>query len=169
MNQQINPQEHDTIDVLIVGAGPTGMTAATMLAQQGISCLLLDRHESVYPLPRAVHADDEIYRILARVGVGDEFAAHRRAYGYAAEDEPTELVNVRLTAVGAVRRPARDPRRTTGPRPWPGSAGSGTWGRSFHQGRKFALPLLRSFWFDSRWAAERWLWSRSNTSDSKSS
>ena len=40
---------------------------------------MLDRHETVYPLPRAVHADDEIYRILARLGVGDEFAAHRRS------------------------------------------------------------------------------------------
>jgi 3-(3-hydroxy-phenyl)propionate hydroxylase len=69
----------DFVPVIVIGAGPTGMTAATMLAQQGISCLLLDRHESVYPLPRAVHADDEIYRILTRVGVGDEFAAHRRA------------------------------------------------------------------------------------------
>ncbi|HEY1442549.1 MAG TPA: bifunctional 3-(3-hydroxy-phenyl)propionate/3-hydroxycinnamic acid hydroxylase, partial [Mycobacterium sp.] len=62
-----------------IGAGPTGMTAATMLAQHGINCLLLDRHETVYPLPRAVHADDEIFRILTRLGVGDEFAAHSRA------------------------------------------------------------------------------------------
>jgi 3-(3-hydroxy-phenyl)propionate hydroxylase len=69
----------DYVPVIVIGAGPTGMTAATLLAQQGIECLLLDRHETVYPLPRAVHADDEIYRILTRLGVGDEFAAHRRA------------------------------------------------------------------------------------------
>ena len=69
----------DYVPVIVIGAGPTGMTAATVLAQKGISCLLLDRHETVYPLPRAVHADDEIYRILTRLGVGDEFAAHRRA------------------------------------------------------------------------------------------
>jgi 3-(3-hydroxy-phenyl)propionate hydroxylase len=67
------------VPVIIIGAGPTGITAATLLAQYGISCLVLDRHETVYPLPRAVHADDEIYRILARLGVGDEFAAHRRS------------------------------------------------------------------------------------------
>ena len=81
MNAQPNGTQAslpDYVPVIVIGAGPTGMTAATMLAQQGISCLLLDRHESVYPLPRAVHADDEIYRILTRVGVGDEFAAHRR-------------------------------------------------------------------------------------------
>ncbi|HZE14310.1 MAG TPA: FAD-dependent monooxygenase, partial [Mycobacterium sp.] len=67
------------VPVIIIGAGPTGITAATLLAQYGISVLVLDRHETVYPLPRAVHADDEIYRILARLGVGDEFAAHRRS------------------------------------------------------------------------------------------
>ena len=69
----------DFVPVIIVGAGPTGIAAATLLGQYGISCLVLDRHETVYPLPRAVHADDEIYRILARLGVGDEFAAHRRS------------------------------------------------------------------------------------------
>ena len=64
--------------IIIVGAGPAGITAATLLAQYGIECLVLDRHETAYPLPRAVHADDEIYRILARLGVSDEFAAHAR-------------------------------------------------------------------------------------------
>ena len=67
------------VPVVIVGAGPAGITAATLLAQYGIDCLVLDRHETAYPLPRAVHADDEIYRILARLGIGDEFAAHSPA------------------------------------------------------------------------------------------
>ena len=69
----------DFVPVVIIGAGPTGITAATMLGQYGIPTLVLDRHESPYPLPRAVHGDDEIYRILTRLGVGDEFAAHRRS------------------------------------------------------------------------------------------
>jgi 3-(3-hydroxy-phenyl)propionate hydroxylase len=66
------------VPVVIVGAGPTGIAAATLLGQYGVECLVLDRHETVYPLPRAVHADDEVYRILARLGIGEEFAAHRR-------------------------------------------------------------------------------------------
>jgi 3-(3-hydroxy-phenyl)propionate hydroxylase len=70
------------VPVVVIGAGPAGIAAATLLGQYGVETLVLDRHETVYPLPRAVHADDEIYRILARLGVGDEFAAHaRQAYG----------------------------------------------------------------------------------------
>ena len=66
------------VPVVIIGAGPTGITAATLLAQYGIDCLVLDRWESVYPQPRAVHLDDEINRLVARLGVADEFAAISR-------------------------------------------------------------------------------------------
>ncbi|HYZ67361.1 MAG TPA: FAD-dependent monooxygenase, partial [Mycobacterium sp.] len=48
------------IPVVIVGAGPTGITAATKLAQYGVDCLVLERWDDVYPQPRAVHLDDEI-------------------------------------------------------------------------------------------------------------
>jgi 3-(3-hydroxy-phenyl)propionate hydroxylase len=66
------------VPVVIVGAGPTGITAATKLAQYGVDCLILDRWEDVYPQPRAVHLDDEIYRLLAGLGIADEFAAISR-------------------------------------------------------------------------------------------
>ena len=66
------------VPVVIVGAGPTGIAAATLLAQYGVESLLLDRWPDVYPQPRAVHLDDEIYRIVARLGVADEFAAISR-------------------------------------------------------------------------------------------
>ena len=64
--------------VVIVGAGPTGVTAATLLAQYGVESLVLDRWPGVYAQPRAVHLDDEVYRIIARLGVADEFAAISR-------------------------------------------------------------------------------------------
>jgi len=68
----------DPIPVVIVGAGPVGVTAATLLGQYGVHCLVLDRWDGVYPQPRAVHLDDEICRVLNRIGVGDQFSAVSR-------------------------------------------------------------------------------------------
>ncbi|MGW4059251.1 bifunctional 3-(3-hydroxy-phenyl)propionate/3-hydroxycinnamic acid hydroxylase MhpA [Amycolatopsis sp. NPDC004747] len=63
------------VPVVIIGAGPTGLTAATLLAQYGVECLVLDRWETIYPQPRAVHLDDEVCRILGRLGLSEEFSA----------------------------------------------------------------------------------------------
>ncbi|MGY4712784.1 bifunctional 3-(3-hydroxy-phenyl)propionate/3-hydroxycinnamic acid hydroxylase MhpA [Mycolicibacterium sp. CBM1] len=64
--------------VVIIGAGPTGITAATLLAQYGVPSLVLDRYAQVYPQPRAVHLDDEVFRIVHRLGLAEEFAAISR-------------------------------------------------------------------------------------------
>lgn len=72
----MTPGEH--VSVAVVGGGPTGITAATLLGQYGLETLVLDRWPQVYPQPRAVHLDDEVYRILARLGVADAFAAITR-------------------------------------------------------------------------------------------
>jgi 3-(3-hydroxy-phenyl)propionate hydroxylase len=64
--------------VVVVGAGPTGVTAATLLASYGVEVVVLDRWTEVYQQPRAVHLDDEVYRILAQLGLADEFATISR-------------------------------------------------------------------------------------------
>ncbi|MFC5679127.1 bifunctional 3-(3-hydroxy-phenyl)propionate/3-hydroxycinnamic acid hydroxylase [Aeromicrobium endophyticum] len=69
------------VPVVIVGAGPTGTAAAIELGLRGIECLVLDRWEDVYPQPRAVHLDDEVHRILDRLGVGEQFSAISRPGG----------------------------------------------------------------------------------------
>ena len=75
------------VPVVIVGAGPTGATAATLLAQYGVSSLVLDRWDGVYPQPRAVHMDDEICRVMARLGVAEQFGAiSRPAHGLQLRD-----------------------------------------------------------------------------------
>ena len=52
-------------DVTIVGLGPAGGTLANLLAMHDFSILILDREKSFYPLPRAVHFDDEIMRAVS--------------------------------------------------------------------------------------------------------
>ena len=64
--------------VVIIGGGPVGVTAALLLARQGVPSLILERHRDIYPLPRAVVVDDEIRRILQSIGVQEEFAALAR-------------------------------------------------------------------------------------------
>ncbi|WP_445519771.1 bifunctional 3-(3-hydroxy-phenyl)propionate/3-hydroxycinnamic acid hydroxylase [Streptomyces sp. NEAU-174] len=65
-------------DVIVVGGGPAGVSVATLLGQHGLRIAVIERHHEVYPLPRAVHLDDEVYRILYQLGIGEEFAAHTR-------------------------------------------------------------------------------------------
>jgi 3-(3-hydroxy-phenyl)propionate hydroxylase len=75
MNDQYpaNPQP-----VIVVGAGPAGCTAALLLADFGIPVTLLERYLQAHPLPRAVHLDDEVARILDRTGVSEGFLARSR-------------------------------------------------------------------------------------------
>ena len=63
---------------VVVGAGPTGASAAIMLGQRGVQTLVLDRYREVYPLPRAVHFDDEVFRIFAAMNLGAEVRAITR-------------------------------------------------------------------------------------------
>lgn len=68
----------DRMPVVIIGAGPTGVAAATLLGRYGVRCLVLDRWKGVYTQPRAVHVDDEVCRIIDRLGLLQEFKAISR-------------------------------------------------------------------------------------------
>jgi flavoprotein hydroxylase len=59
-------------DVAIVGAGPTGLVLAVLLAQLGRSVVIVEQWSAPYTLPRAVHFDDEVGRLLQSCGIGDE-------------------------------------------------------------------------------------------------
>ena len=58
-----------TTNVLIAGAGPSGMTAALALARFGISCIMIDRRESIYMEPRAHALNSRTLEIFAALGI----------------------------------------------------------------------------------------------------
>ena len=59
-------------DVVVVGCGPVGLTTAVLLGRLGWSVTVLERWPEPYPLPRAVHFDHEVARILQSCGIGTE-------------------------------------------------------------------------------------------------
>lgn len=65
----MSPPDVDA-EVGVVGAGPVGTVLAILLAQLGRQVVVLERRPAPYPLPRAVHFDDEVGRILQSCGIG---------------------------------------------------------------------------------------------------
>ena len=65
-------------EIVIVGLGPTGATLANILGGYGINVVVLEREESIYPLPRAVHFDDEAMRVFQSIQLADQIDAKVR-------------------------------------------------------------------------------------------
>jgi 3-(3-hydroxy-phenyl)propionate hydroxylase len=57
------------VDILIVGAGPTGLLLSHLLGGMGVQTLLVERNPSTVDEPRAVSIDDESMRALQAAGL----------------------------------------------------------------------------------------------------
>ncbi|MFK0119862.1 bifunctional 3-(3-hydroxy-phenyl)propionate/3-hydroxycinnamic acid hydroxylase [Streptomyces sp. NPDC090994] len=66
----------ESFDIVVVGYGPTGRLLALKLGRRGHRVLVLERQRTAYPLPRAVHHDDEIGRILQGIGLPPSAIPH---------------------------------------------------------------------------------------------
>jgi flavoprotein hydroxylase len=64
----------ELVDVAIVGWGPVGQVLAILLGQRGWRVHAVERWPEAYPLPRAVHFDHEVGRILQLAGVAEALA-----------------------------------------------------------------------------------------------
>jgi 3-(3-hydroxy-phenyl)propionate hydroxylase len=58
----------ETADVVISGYGPTGQAAAALLARQGHSIVVFEKHDALYGMPRAATIDGECARIVQAAG-----------------------------------------------------------------------------------------------------
>jgi 2-polyprenyl-6-methoxyphenol hydroxylase-like FAD-dependent oxidoreductase len=100
----------EPFDVAIVGAGPTGLVLAVLLAQLGRSVVVIEQWSMPYALPRAVHFDDEVGRLLQSCGIGNELRS---------VSEPAEVYEWRNAAGTTLLRFGRV---GTGASGWPSSS-----------------------------------------------
>src|SRR4051794_13052854 len=63
------------VPVLVVGAGPAGLAAATMLGRHGVECLLVERRTELSPLPRATVISTRSMELLRAWGLEEEVTA----------------------------------------------------------------------------------------------
>ena len=59
-------------DVAIVGYGPVGMIMSILLAQRGLSVVVVERFKERYKLPRAGHFDSETMRTFQQLGIAED-------------------------------------------------------------------------------------------------
>jgi 2-polyprenyl-6-methoxyphenol hydroxylase-like FAD-dependent oxidoreductase len=73
------------VDVLIVGAGPTGMTLALELATQGVSFRIINKAAERSPYSRALVVQPRTFELFNRHGAGniEEFVAKGKVAGKA--------------------------------------------------------------------------------------
>ncbi|MGM4964859.1 bifunctional 3-(3-hydroxy-phenyl)propionate/3-hydroxycinnamic acid hydroxylase MhpA [Tardiphaga sp. 1201_B9_N1_1] len=64
-------QTRNDFQVVVVGHGPSGAIAASLLGDRGIRTLAIDRQLEVYDKPRAIAIDHEILRLLDNLGAAE--------------------------------------------------------------------------------------------------
>ena len=63
-------------DVLVVGAGPVGLTLANILGLQGVRTLVVEERSNLIDYPRGVGLDDESLRTFQSIGLVDRVLPH---------------------------------------------------------------------------------------------
>lgn len=77
MSLPANMDELDTdVDVAIVGAGPSGLMTANLLASYGVRVTVLEAGPELIDYPRGVGMDDETLRTFQGVGLSDAVLPH---------------------------------------------------------------------------------------------
>ena len=64
------------LDVLVVGAGPTGLTMACELRRYGLSCRIVDQADAPSGIPKAVAVQPRTLEVFDIMGLDEEFVAN---------------------------------------------------------------------------------------------
>lgn len=100
-----SPVRHSTTEVLVVGAGPTGLLLAAELARRGVACRIVEQGAARRTAPKAINLHTRTLEVLDDLGIADQALAlgHRvhRLNSYSVPGEPTrrarQVMRVDLT------------------------------------------------------------------------
>jgi 2-polyprenyl-6-methoxyphenol hydroxylase-like FAD-dependent oxidoreductase len=101
MTQQLQPLPRQT-DVLIVGAGPAGLTLAVTLAQLGISHVIIDTKPAAAPGTKAAGVQPRTLEYLDRIGVAAALIDDGlRGGGFAVVDRDRPLMRMSYDTIAS--------------------------------------------------------------------
>src|SRR5215831_7936710 len=85
-------------DVLVVGAGPVGLTLASELTRHGVSCRLIDKAQQAAPWSRAAGIQARTLELFEKLGVVDTFVTQgNKAKGLSLSSGERELAHFDFT------------------------------------------------------------------------
>lgn len=97
-------------DVLVIGGGPVGLTAASLLTRYGVDTITLSKYETTHTTPRAVFVNQRTVEIFRELELEDQLAQVGipiRSLGnnvWATTFAGTELARIRAWGTGESRR-----------------------------------------------------------------
>ena len=62
-------------DCVIVGFGPVGALLSLFLSRLQLKVAIIDKNVDIYPLPRAIHFDQEVMRIFQMIGLNEKVSS----------------------------------------------------------------------------------------------
>src|SRR5690606_9701486 len=95
-------------EILIIGAGPTGLTLANLLGKLGVQTILIEARDQLIDYPRAVGIDDESLRAMQSLGLVDQVLVHT------VPDQQVRIVNGSGKVIAGINPTTREfgwPRR----------------------------------------------------------
>lgn len=81
----------DDYDIVVAGYGPVGQMLCALLARAGHRVAAFEKYSQLYGLSRAGHVDDEIMRMMQKIGAQEEFQA---------DTAPWPLLEIRTEGIG---------------------------------------------------------------------